>query len=910
MEIGNVILDPATAFPAAGAAALLGGFIWWLVRKRQTRVWLPTIRIMRLESRILPRLVLRVPPLLGFFCFVVAALVMVAFALRPRTAVFTPFEPNQARIHIFVDLSPSVSAHVKLEDYAQKVTALYSSLKEKGRVTVSTSESPEIKEPESADALVAMLKGAGFQRGGLRLGSAMKVLLEDLGEVDRLFVVADRDQHSWTGFNWRYLLDEMDVKFLDVAAGQERQNLFINDVHYLSAPGASGGAPTSIMDWEVEIARRPGGDGEAGEVKGKLLATYMGRTLGEFPWSLPAGKQRQNVRAEWPQSVVEEALAKEGAKAPSDEVPLVFRLVVEGGDALTLDDEFRTRLFGLRQDVLLVSETSGERVLEDPTEQLGTALEVLGFKLSRFDYIVQPGPAPEQYPFMVLAGGAGSGVDRFCPKSIEVARLAARAKQGARDGRDAPMPKIWLMPFAVEADYGELCDCYARLVVSRDGETGRQAYCEHVSSRQQWVDLLPSLGARQIGGELGNADSTLAWHQRDAASGLEVLAFSVPLTPLRATGINHAHLPILIKQLATWQGLIETGGGAADKAWPRLEDLAQKTWRPLAGVPLEPAELLSIRQSNVPLGESLLAEAEPASLPPRWSTQVDWSDQQLQSKKDREDPLPWLKRAALLVMAVTFLEGLVLLALKLGRFLLKRPEAATTLAFSLLAFTGLGLGAGPAEAKVEFSLVGYPVSDITTSVLAREVSHRTSIELSTRPSVYAALTPEALAEPWLFVANAREITAENGRLKPEVALWLKRGGFIVLESPLPGPELARLTEVLAAAGDGPAGASFSSGWMALPPDHELMRSFYLLDALPACNQEIWRGFHYDGRLAILAIPYPFLASIKDRADAPACAAPPDQERSVRIFVNLIMVALATDYKKDQIHLPEILKRLR
>jgi len=84
----------------------------------------------------------------------------------------------------------------------------------------------------------------------------------------------------------------------------------------------------------------------------------------------------------------------------------------------------------------------------------------------------------------------------------------------------------------------------------------------------------------------------------------------------------------------------------------------------------------------------------------------------------------------------------------------------------------------------------------------------------------------------------------------------------------------------------------------------------LLDALPGCNGEIWRGFSYDGRLAILAIPYGFINALQDQGVAPPCKNAPDQERGTRIFINLIMVALATDYKRDQIHLPEILKRLR
>ena len=202
------------------------------------------------------------------------------------------------------------------------------------------------------------------------------------------------------------------------------------------------------------------------------------------------------------------------------------------------------------------------------------------------------------------------------------------------------------------------------------------------------------------------------------------------------------------------------------------------------------------------------------------------------------------------------------------------------------------------------------------ATLAREVAHRTSIELEAKPNQFTHVSSEALDEPWLWVRNLAEITTKDGGLKAELAQWLKRGGFLIIEpgaaagapaaaavNGTPNPALTKLTDAL---GDGKS----AEGWMPLPPDHELMRSFYLLDALPSCNNEIWRGYHYDGRLAILALPYGFLSTLKDKGGPPPCANPPDQERSVRVFVNLIMVALATDYKKDQIHLPEILKRLR
>jgi hypothetical protein len=269
----------------------------------------------------------------------------------------------------------------------------------------------------------------------------------------------------------------------------------------------------------------------------------------------------------------------------------------------------------------------------------------------------------------------------------------------------------------------------------------------------------------------------------------------------------------------------------------------------------------------------------------------------------------------LVAVLVTALEALLALGLRIGRMVLRKPEG--TPSGSGTAVTPFILGAGltalsamfaaqKAEAKVEFNLVGYADGPVSLATLAREVSHRTSIELDTKPNSYNQVQTDTLGEPWIFVRDPMLLTGggNGGALRADVALWLKRGGFLVIEAPLADTQLAALTEKLM------LGDAKGIGWLPLPPDHELMRSFYLIDALPSCNGQIWRGFEYDGRLAILAVPYGFLSSVKDRATAPNCANPPDQERSVRIFVNLVMVALATDYKKDQIHLPEILKRLR
>ena len=881
MTLGNLLLTPSLTALFAALLAVLGLLVWWLRRKRQQRVWLPTVRILRLDAELLPQLVLRPPPLLAFFCFFVCTLAMVGFMLRPRTQIYTPFAPNQTRIHIFCDLSPSLAAHLSLDDYAGRMGALYDTLKDQGRITISTSHSPEIIQPQSAAAVAQLIQQRGFHRSGLNIGSAMKELLKESNEIDRLMIVSDRDQHSWTGFNWRYLLEEMDLVFYDLSNAGRRTlgNSFINDARYLSSPASS------TMDWDVEIGRR--GDSEA--VEGNIEAMYMGHSLGVFAYRFPEGKQRLNVRLSWPVAAITGSPSEEGQG-----IPLIFQLQPAGGDALAADNEFRTQLKGQKQDVILIGEASGERILEDPAEQLEVALEIQGFRVKRYDYINGTGPQILDAPLIVLLGGGGTGTERFCPRTLETMRLASG--KGSRSPGGAYLPKIWLAPRSEAADYRELCRCYTRLLLTANATTPEPSYCDSVASRSQWVGLLPSLGAKQVGGSIGDRAHTLAFHQRDQGSGMEVLAFTVPLAPNPSSGINHAQMPILVKELLTWQGIIN-GQGTQNAHWPRTGDIVQAQWNQQP--PLDAAAIAQIRASNVPLGESLLAEVDLPNLPPRWAALTRASTKQVPAKKDREDPLPWLRLAAFLCIGAAFFEGVGGVSLRL----VKGLKAGAGLLLLALAWPG-----ARAEARIELNVLGTGIAQGTSfTSLAREVSRRTSIEMASKPDIFSKLSAEALAEPWVWITGTTAVANAQGVLKAEIATWVRRGGLLIIEAPWQVAQLTVLTRVLAAeASNGP----LAGAWQALPPDHEVMRSFYLLDALPGCNGEIWRGFSYDGRLAILAIPYGFINALQDQGVAPPCKNAPDQERGTRIFINLIMVALATDYKRDQIHLPEILKRLR
>ena len=150
----------------------------------------------------------------------------------------------------------------------------------------------------------------------------------------------------------------------------------------------------------------------------------------------------------------------------------------------------------------------------------------------------------------------------------------------------------------------------------------------------------------------------------------------------------------------------------------------------------------------------------------------------------------------------------------------------------------------------------------------------------------------------IWTSSLAAISGKSGELNEDLRLWLRRGGLLVVEGRISEKQLGKLSSSM-----------IGGSWQVVAPDHEIMVSFHLLNSLPDCFGEVWKYYSFDKRVAILNIPYNFLDSIQN--GKPRCVSLDNyKEQSMRIFVNLLMVALTTDYKKDQVHLPEILKRLR
>lgn len=627
------ILPPSFVVVSLG---LFGVVLWLFVRRRYKRMWFPIVRVLTHSRQKLPRLTFRQPPLVSFLCYLMAGLAFVVFTLRPKIKLFTPFEPNQTRVHIFVDMSPSMSANVTIFQLKQRVADLWKALQGSARITMSTTHGDAIYDLTSAEQVGALLQGLDFHRAGARLGSTLKGHLAQTGELDRLFIVSDRDQHSWSGFQWEFLSQDSEIFHVDVEVPDfsRRTNIFISSAYYTSPP------QSLTMDWEVEITQA----GMPQDANGTLKVLFKGAPITSVPWHLTKARSRTVVNVAWPVT-----------KTPANQADqLLWQLDLAQPDAIVLDNEFRTRLFGAKSDINIVAAPSGEQFLDDPVYQLTMTLGVLGFSPHRIDDATltknrwAPGGANR---LDILVGGTGVGIERFCPISLETERLAAKSPDSVNRTR-TKRSKVWLIPGMLDVDFQELCVCYHRLILSETVGQGVPDYCSDVHGRNHWVSFLKSVGAKQVGGDVSDTTGALAMVGSDSGGAYEVLAFTVPLRPALQIGLTHGHFPTMVKELLKWQGLL-----ADDKAfngWPRIDDLTRELPSMVTQQGMPTSQILS--QGNIPIGESMMSTIPPASLPPRWSQAGEINPKQIAARQDQSDPLPWVRNLAGILMAAMLIE--------------------------------------------------------------------------------------------------------------------------------------------------------------------------------------------------------------------------------------------------------------
>lgn len=838
--------------------------LWMIKRKKRTRQWLPTLRLLIPNHSQLPKLMFVPPPLILFITFLLSGLMIAFLTMKPSQNVLDSVKHGISKTHVFIDLSPS-TPHKGLQDRAKfNLKELYKELSSNDQLSFGISSSKEIYRPSSFEELSDFLNSLKIHRAGLKIGNAVAKQLEKIGDVNRLIVVSDNDRYSWSDFNWRYLNDRVTIARIPLLDDKsDRANVFISQVD------SKGLVDKHTLSWVADIW----GVGVDKAIKGNAKLIAGGKVVITKEWNLSPKSNKLSI----PFEIRRDDLTKIFNSQKKRDDYLIWKLSIADAsyNQVIVDDEFRVPFRQVNQDVLISSQPSGEMFLEDGMHHLRVVLEILGFRVRRVDELNSMSSDYWGYPFLILSDGGGA-MSTFCP-SMPPSK------------RSNGFTNVWLMPSPKSTNYKGLCQCYARLSgnFSNPDVTKLPEYCEAIETRDQYISVLRSLGAKQIGGNVDDISGSMAWEWENSPDKLRLLAFTISLKPRLNMGVSYGELPSIVKGLTDWVGLPASNTFRVGENWPQFADITDfLNKQQISGVDLA--------TTNVPTSESLMQRVDTENLPRIFEIESYMKTINKVGIGRNIDPTPWLTLIAVILSTIAIVEAIYLLVI----FLLKKKRSLGHIAIFALC---LNVYSGDfAEASPHLNLFGYDSQGMSINRLKNEVNGRTSIELS--QTIYASENLDNLMrnQGWLWVSSPEKILDSDGKINKRLEAWIKRGGFLIVER-LTNPNVISLPSL---------GRDNERNWKPIPPDHEMMRSFHLLESLPKCNGNVWYGYHFDSRIAIVGIPYSLIESLTKSNIKKECQGELNFEGQVRIFINVLMVALTTDYKKDQIHLPEILKRLR
>lgn len=240
-----------------------------------------------------------------------------------------------------------------------------------------------------------------------------------------------------------------------------------------------------------------------------------------------------------------------------------------------------------------------------------------------------------------------------------------------------------------------------------------------------------------------------------------------------------------------------------------------------------------------------------------------------------------------------------------------------------LLVTGLPLGlpapvAGEDYSSFTIPLLKYsggnpnPRPEALRSLLA-QVAGRTSIEVNREPVMLKATDPALYRYPFLYMGGNEGFQPFSAESLAALRNYLAYGGFLFIDDNSGKPGSAFDTSVRKM-----VAALFPKNPLRkIPRDHSIFRSFYLINR-PAGRVIVnpyLEGLSIKGRTVIVY-------SANDQGGAWSrdklgnwnhdiiAGGYTVRQESIRLGVNIIMYALTLDYKKDMVHLPIILERLR
>ena len=383
----------------------------------------------------------------------------------------------------------------------------------------------------------------------------------------------------------------------------------------------------------------------------------------------------------------------------------------------------------------------------------------------------------------------------------------------------------------------------------------------------------------------------------------------------RVAGINETALPPL-EPLSNMDGFGRMGSAAAN-----AQAIADKDFDVTAVSSVHPPGYYGPKASRRALNLSAgLAPVKPIGGLPSGVSRAFYG------KVAERDFRPWLLTVALILSLVDFTVSLRL------RGLLHFDRMVARLSIMLLVFppliiAGIGstMAAGPDSFAIENSLETRLAYVITGDRQIDEISkaglrglnvilrRRTAAELGPPQGVNPA-RDELVFFPLLYWPVIFDSVLSSEAARSNVNKYLRNGGTILFDTrSAEGGADARVLRQLARSLDIPP-------LVPVGPDHVLTRAFYLIRNFPGRwnSGSLWverAGERVnDGVSPVIAGGNDWAAAwAMDDAQRPIYPVVPGGERqremSYRFGVNLIMYTLTGNYKSDQVHVPEIMKRL-
>jgi hypothetical protein len=205
---------------------------------------------------------------------------------------------------------------------------------------------------------------------------------------------------------------------------------------------------------------------------------------------------------------------------------------------------------------------------------------------------------------------------------------------------------------------------------------------------------------------------------------------------------------------------------------------------------------------------------------------------------------------------------------------------------------------------------GVEQAKAVTERLAWEVRKRSSVEPLLEPGSTRLDKASLFRSPFLYWRGSDEFPPLSEEAIEGLRKYIHRGGFILIDDATAGGERfdrAVRRELLRAFPARPL--------KPISSEHTIYRSFYLLNRPVGRVQgpAFLEGITYGDRIAIVYSRHDLGGAFeRDRLGAWSQAVVPGGERqreqAIRLGVNLVIYALCTDYKDDQVHAPFIMRR--